>query len=61
MVTTYQIGTMGSGALLHLIDETGPVCDRPTDPSARWVAPQIEPSATEATCRKCLRVAAKGA
>lgn len=59
MTSTYQIGTMGKGALLHLIDGEGPVCDRPRDPSARWVDPEIVDGATEATCRKCLRLAAK--
>lgn len=59
--TTYQIGTMGKGALLHLIDGEGPICDRPRDPSARWIDPEIVDGAPVATCRKCLRVAAKGA
>jgi hypothetical protein len=57
--TAYQIGTMGNGALHHLIDAGGPVCDRPTDSSARWIDPQIEAGATEATCRKCVRVAGR--
>jgi hypothetical protein len=61
MTSTYQIGTMGNGALLHLIDADGPVCNRDRDPNSRWIDPQIEAGATEATCRKCIRVATKGA
>jgi len=61
MSATYQIGTMGKGHLLHLIDEDGPVCNRDRDPSARWVDPEIVDGATEATCRKCVRVAGRSA
>jgi len=61
MSATYQIGTMGKGTLLHFIDAEGPICDRDRDASARWIDPEIVSDATTATCRKCLRVAAKDA
>lgn len=59
--TAYQIGTMGQGVALHLIDDKGVVCNRWGTTNGTWKAPKISATATEATCRKCLRIAAKEA
>ena len=56
--TTYQVGTMGNGKALHLIDAQGVLCNRWGTVNGVWKSPKVVEGAdwTDATCKKCAKL-----
>lgn len=56
--TNYQVGTMGNGKAVHIIDGQGVLCNRWGTVNGVWKAPKVIEGGSwvDATCKRCHKI-----